>query len=204
MEALRVQGVLCVNYLDDFFIFGKSYNECQMNTAMTVELLNSLGFLINVKKCNLEPSQKQRFLGFIFNSNNMSIELPMEKKLKIKKYTQYFLNIKSCKIRLLAEFIGVLIAACPAIKYGWLYTKNLERLKFIALKENSGDYEAIMELPEGILPELNWWNANIMSSKNNLKQDFFNLEIYTDASLSGWGACTSTESTHGWWSEKDK
>ncbi|CAH1997732.1 unnamed protein product [Acanthoscelides obtectus] len=34
----------------------------------------------------------------------------------------------TCSIRELAQFIGTLTAACPAVKYGWLYTKRLEQL----------------------------------------------------------------------------
>lgn len=61
-----------------------------------------------------------------------------------------------------------------------------------------------MSFPESILPDLMWWRHNITKALNDIKTDNYNLEIYTDASLSGSGACCRDESTHGWWKESDR
>ena len=42
-----------------------------------------------------------------------------------------------CKIRECAKFVGTLIAACPAIKYSFLYTKLFEKAKFSALSNSN-------------------------------------------------------------------
>ncbi|KAJ8976566.1 hypothetical protein NQ317_016360 [Molorchus minor] len=46
--------------------------------------------------------------------------------------------------------------------------------------------------------------CNIRLATNNLHRDHFDLEISTDASLSGWGAYCQGESVSGWWSVEDK
>ncbi|KAJ8913813.1 hypothetical protein NQ315_002719 [Exocentrus adspersus] len=199
-ESLRVQGISCISYLDDFLILGKTETECLQNTRTTLNLLQSLGILINTEKSCLQPSRRQKFLGFIFDSHNMTLELPRDKELKIKKSLNIFLTKKSSKIRTFAKFIGVLLSACPAVKYGWF----IEREKFKALTLSNMNYDAPMKLSSTILPDLLWWNNIIMNCKNDIKHDSFQMEIYTDSSLSGWGACTTTESTRGWWSEQDK
>lgn len=47
---LRKKGVKVVIYLDDFLIFGETYDNCLKDTELTISLLTSLGFLISWKK----------------------------------------------------------------------------------------------------------------------------------------------------------
>lgn len=58
MQKLRSKGVVCVNYLDDFYILGDSADECSRNVHLPVELLVALGFIINEEKSVLSPSTK--------------------------------------------------------------------------------------------------------------------------------------------------
>ena len=204
VSALRSSGVLCVNYLDDFMILSDSFTECTRQTTRTVNLLNSLGFIINREKSNLHPNTYCRYLGFCFNSLSLKLELPVVKKHNIRKWALYFQNKPGCKIRLFAKFIGILVAACPAVEYGWLYTKSFERHKFLALLANNGKYEATMVLPQSLNEDLLWWERNISSASNSLEQGSFAVEIFTDASLTGWGVYCNKEKTHGYWSAADR
>lgn len=201
---LRQNNILCVNYLDDFLILGESYEQCLRNTRFVVNLLESLGFIINREKSCFIPSNRQTFLGFIFDSTVMQMMLPTEKKVNILKQANHFRQKHFCKIREFASFIGTLVSACPAVKYGWLYIKALEREKFMALIQNSGNFDEIMVVPHYLHEDLLWWEQNILKSVNDIRTDVFAKEIFTDASLTGWGACCDLEKTHGFWSELDK
>lgn len=86
---MRENGILCVNYLDDFLILGHSKEECRNSVCFTTSLLESLGFIINYEKSCILPSVKQKFLGFIFDSIKMSIQITEDKKQK----TLHMLNI---------------------------------------------------------------------------------------------------------------
>ena len=44
-----------------------------------------------------------------------------------------------------------------------------------------------MTLSSSLKPDLYWRVANIMSTTNLIKQEIYELEMYLDASLSGWG-----------------
>lgn len=201
IKELRLKGITCVNYLDDFLIFGDTMADCKHKTEITVRILESLGFIINQEKSVLTPSQTCKFLGFIFHTDSLQIELPVEKKNKIIDHIKYFQKEKSFKIRQFAKFIGILVSACPALKYGWLYTKAFEREKIQALKQNNMNYNAKMTNP--FHSDLGWW-LNNTNSKNDIKKDCFQLEIYTDSSLTGWGAHCNKEKTHGWWTLDEK
>ncbi|KAJ8978475.1 hypothetical protein NQ317_006752 [Molorchus minor] len=69
---------------------------------------------------------------------------------------------------------------------------------------HGGDYSAFMPISDTVKTDLIWWSQNIRLATNNLHRDHFDLEISTDASLSGWGAYCQGESVSGWWSVEDK
>ena len=81
---LRKMGHLSVIYVDDSYLQGETLLQCQNNVSETVVLLQSLGFTVHPEKSVLEPKQKIVFLGFIIDSQNMTIRLTLAKKEKIR------------------------------------------------------------------------------------------------------------------------
>jgi len=173
------------------------------SVKITVHLLESLGFIINKSKSNLIPSQICTFLGFSFNSRNMTLELTQDKKTSIAAFISKIKSLKLCKIRYFSKFIGTLVSACPAVKYGRAHTKSFERARYLALIVSRQNYDKVFKIPGEIKKDLDWWSNNILNSKNEIKQDSFSLEIYCDASSTGWGAYSQGETTSGWWSKAD-
>lgn len=203
IKLLRSAGLLSTVYLDDFLLLGSSFDQCVLNVNTTKKLLTSLGFIINEEKSNLNPTTSCKFLGVIINSINLTIYLPSEKKARIKSEIQHFLKLKRCKIRLFARLVGLLVSACPAVEYGWAYTKQLERCKYLNLKDND-NYDFYMNIPDYIIPDLTWWLNNIDNSLNRIKNYEYCIEIFSDASTTGWGAACNGESTGGQWSITEK
>lgn len=202
LQWLRSRGWISVNYLDDFLCIGQSYDECVNNINKTQNFLQYLGFVINFNKSQVTPKTECKFLGFIFNTIDMTIFLPDEKKNRILDKTIEFLKLSKCSIRYFAEFIGLLTSACPAVSYGWIYTKLFEREKFLALG-NSYNYNKIMTLSNSLKQDLHWWRNNIKNSLCPIRNNDYCLEIYSDASTTGWGIACGSESSHGHWTESE-
>lgn len=203
INYLRSMGYRSVIYLDDILCIGDTYKECLENVENTLKLLKCLGFIVNNEKSKLEPQQSCKFLGFIFNTVDMSLNLPDDKRRGILRLVEKFSTLPKCSIRDVSRLIGVLTAACPAVQYGWLYTKSLERQKFLALQKY-GDFEAKFRLSEVILPDLHWWQVNIFSTRKYLRADNnYSLEIFTDASRTGWGAVCNENRANGQWKENE-
>nr|CAH7767181.1 unnamed protein product [Callosobruchus chinensis] len=70
--------------------------------------------------------------------------------------------------------------------------------------QNDSNYEAIMPSPQDCTEDFLWWEKKISDSCNDTKTGKYSLEVYTESSLTYWGACSSWESTHGFWPELDK
>ncbi|XP_048486562.1 uncharacterized protein LOC119691092 isoform X1 [Plutella xylostella] len=203
MSYLRNQGFLSVNYLDDILCIGNTYIECAQNVNETIKLLQCLGFVINFEKSVLQPQKVCKFLGFVFNTQDLTLSLPDDKSRNIFSLVQTYMKLPSCSIRDFARLIGILVAACPAVKYGWVYTKILERQKYLMLK-NYQNYETKVKIPAIVLDDLKWWSDNIFSAKNHMRNSDYKLEIYSDASRTGWGAVCKDQKIHGSWKASEQ
>ncbi|KAJ8913785.1 hypothetical protein NQ315_002691 [Exocentrus adspersus] len=64
----------------------------------------------------------------------------------------------------------------------------------------SGNYDKVMPVPASLDQHITWW-LNILNGHPKLffKQTDFVIEIFTDASPTGWGAFAKGEKTHGFW-----
>ncbi|KAJ8916439.1 hypothetical protein NQ315_014652, partial [Exocentrus adspersus] len=184
LKSLRKEGLKIVVYVDDWLIIG--------NTASYRE--------INTEKSQLEPRQTAKFLGFVYDTRDLTLSLPDDKKREITKLISHFQNTNHSKIRDFAKFVGKLIAACPAVKYGWAHVKLFEREKYLALKANNGNYEHTLTFSPQLEPEFKWWLSHVLHSKNSFKSKVYEKEIFSDASTTGWGAYCDNKKAHGFWS----
>ena len=125
------------------------------NIKATVDLLLKLGFIVHEKKSVLKPTQKIEFLGFIIDSNSMSIEINREKAEHILLKIRKFLQNPSPKIRKLASVVGSVISIFPAISLGKLHYRALQKEKISLLKRKCGNYEAkILSLNKHAIEDL--------------------------------------------------
>lgn len=60
-----------------------------------------------------------------------------------------------------------------------------------------------MRLSSNLKQDFDWWEANITNTVNPIRQKDYALEIFSDASLTGWGAACNNEVTYGAWSEAE-
>ncbi|CAL8071331.1 unnamed protein product [Orchesella dallaii] len=203
LSYLRKLGVICVIYIDDIWIMGHSIQECTKHVQLTVETLERLGFVINSVKSNLVPSHIVRYLGFVLDSSTMTIKLPSDKARKLQEMCSSIIKVPKMQIQTLSEFLGTVISVCPAVPYGILHTKLLEREKFLALKKYEGNYSGKLTLPSECLLEIQWWKQQVHNAEKAISRDSFDLTIFSDASTTGWGASSNSVSTGGAWTNEE-
>lgn len=204
MYHLRSKGFISTIFLDDIWCCGRFYSECHNNVQETIKILTNLGFLINYEKSSLIPDTCVKFLGFLFNSKEKTISLPQQKRNMIKSTLEKFNNLKFCKIRELAQLTGLLVSACPAVEYGFVYTKELERQKYIYLNKNNNNYESTIPVSEKLKPDFQWWLSHIDNSISKIKCGNYAVEIFSDSSRTGWGSSCGDERAAGLWNEAER
>ncbi|XP_024871715.1 uncharacterized protein LOC112454508, partial [Temnothorax curvispinosus] len=76
--------------------------------------------------------------------------------------------------------------------------------KYLALLESERNYDAKMSLSAILNRDFDWWESRISDAFNPIRQQEYALEIFSDTSLTGWGAACNGETTYGAWDELER
>ena len=98
-SLLRQLVIHLIIYLDNILIMAVSKDLLLFHAGATLNLLESLGFIIKYPKSHLVPLRQLEFLGHLVDSENLSLNLPGEKLQKIRKKCRSLLDSQSISIR---------------------------------------------------------------------------------------------------------
>ena len=199
ISHLRAQGIKLSSYLDDIIIVAPDPNSLKAHLDVTIDLLLNLGFFINYEKSILSPSQTLNHLGYLWNSCDLNISIPVDKILKIRKYAHFILNNQT-SIRNISSFLGTVVSMGIGFPLSPLYYRALQ-LCFLKHRENSHSWDDPFFPDENSIENLTWW-ANCPSplTPASMKSFAYSITLSTDASLAGWGAHLSNGlSSSGEW-----
>ena len=153
---MRRKGVRLVLYLDDILVMAQTREGLKEHRSQIASVLQSLGFTLNQQKCVWEPTRRIEFLGFIVDSETQMISLPRDKISKIRKECKSISGKDRVTGRQLAQIIGLLSSAIPAILPAPLHYRALQRLRCQALQQSQGDYESTIHLSTEAQRDLHW------------------------------------------------
>ena len=204
LAHLRSLGIVVLCYIDDCIFVAESPDVLSQHVQYAIRLFDDLGLTVHPAKSILDPSQVIEFLGFKINSKNMTVSLTSKKQDKIRNMAIELLNSRKVTIRDLASFIGNLVATQPAVPLAPLRYKYIEIAKNKLLNANNGVYDAKVSLASKERFHIAWWADNVHKQYKSLRNLQPQLELFTDASLLGWGATLGNQKTGGEWSFLDK
>ena len=156
ISHLRLPGLRIIIFLDDILLVASSKQKCLDQLQFLRQLITDLGFIVNDKKSQLEPSTKLTFLGFIIDSLDMKLYLPQDKIHKTVSACSSLISTASPTIGQVAQVTGLLVSAFPAVPYLRLYYRSIESCKSRCLSEHNGDYDHHISLSSDALADLNW------------------------------------------------
>ena len=198
---LRSLGYIITGYIDDSLLIQQSKEKAEQAAKVSAAFLEQLGFSIHTEKSVFEATQVIEYLGFTINSIEMKVLLPLTKRLEIKEVCHNLLAQRRHTIRSVAATIGKIVATFPAVQYGPLHYRALERDKIGALKHNNGHFDRHMYISDEAREDLQWWINNIDSSYSVIYRGKPDLQITTDASGLGWGATDGSSEIGGRWND---
>jgi len=203
MAYLRFQGLRTVIYLDDILVLAENRDTLIQQVHYTVQLLEHLGFTINLSKSSLEPTQRIVYLGLLINSEAMKLCLPEEKVQQITNNCTQTLSKDTVTAQLLASVIGRLSATRLAVLSAPLHLRHLQ-IPANSHSESLGLLQVITET-EPRLPG----RTNVVDSQaSQLEQTGYLYPParpdHTKPSLQGWGAVCNGTRMRGHWSVQEK
>lgn len=203
LAHLRKLGMIVSCYIDDCIFIASSPEELLCNVNYAMQFFDSLGLTIHYKKSTLVPTQRVKFLGVILDSVNMTVTLPDETMKQIRCLGRSLLTKSMNTLQELSSFIGLAVFAGVAVPHAPVKYKYLEIVRNMALIESRGDYKAKIILDAHSRDLLCWWVDNITSQTKSIITSPPDLEIRTDASLTGWGAKLGSMVTGGHWDVRE-
>lgn len=77
-------------------------------------------------------------------------------------------------------------------------------MKRNSLLISQNDPNQLTSLSSGAIRELEWWDSQILTVKNKIRSSCFDLEIFSDASTTGWGAICEGQEAKGFWDNRER
>lgn len=131
----------------------------------------------------------------------MTATLPFRRKERIKQQGE--LLLRQITLQDLTPFIGLTVASAPAVQLAPLGYKYLEILRNRELARSHGNYNVVVVLDDHAKTLIHWWIHNIDSQFSSLHSGSPQLELHTDASLTGWGAAFGGSKTGRHWAQAE-
>ena len=198
------RGLRVHQYLDDWLIRSQSQEEAQVNTQAVVDLTQSLGWIINQEKSELNPTQVFSFVGYEYHLDSALVKPTQERWLKLQ---DLILRLKLKHVltaRCLMSLIGLLASMEKMVPEGRLHMRPFQ----FHLKEHwryPQSLDSLLPWTEAIAAHLDWWqNPSNMMKGADLHPKDHSIQLFTDASNEGWGAHLDQNSTKGLWSDREK
>ena len=89
-------------------------------------ILEWLGFVVNDEKPVEIPTQQLEFLGFMLDSNLMTLSLTEKKRASISKICSGLLSAKRVSARELASVLGLMSWSSSAVAYAQAHYRNIQ------------------------------------------------------------------------------
>ena len=120
-------GIPTLMYLDDWLFHASSMDQVAANVSVARGVLADMGFIVNLSKSTITPSQKLSWLGIEWDTTQASLTLAPDNALRTLRTLRraYFSNTFSR--RQWESVLGCLNFAAPALPLGRLRHRRLTR-----------------------------------------------------------------------------
>ncbi|XP_071080626.1 uncharacterized protein [Haliotis cracherodii] len=196
-QVARSKGRLCQPYLNDWLLRALSHHMSQMATQEVLDILITLGWIVNLKKSDLTPVQNLTFLGANFNTERGIVSLTRDRFAKVRSVTLQFLISNRHTARTWPQLLDNMVATVDVVWRAHLRMRPIQQA-LCQLWANSEDLETMLETPTWLITHLQWWTEDGNLSRGlPLDTPVPSLTVQTDASLSGWGGVLNDHTASG-------
>ncbi|XP_063897312.1 uncharacterized protein LOC135118658 [Helicoverpa armigera] len=180
-EILRNRGIRLLVYLDDFLLACQDRSKLMAQVAETLAVLESLGWHVNYQKSVTEPTHRLEYLGLVWDTQYLTIALPIRKVEGIKASLTKLLKRDNCSLRELQSVLGKLNFANYAIPQGRLHCRKAQ----LFLRKFSRRNQK-RNLSSGVREDFRWWLEAVEGCPNPLLKKEVTHFLTTDAADAGW------------------
>ena len=187
-------------YLDDWLIRAKDRDTCFQDTQTLLALCQELGWVVNLRKSELDPKQVFNIVGYQYDLVQGVVSTTPERWEALNSKINSLLERTSCSVRELMSLIGLLTSTEKQVTSDRLHMRPIQwHLKIHWHIPES--LEKIIPIPQSLHPHLLWWlkEENVLSGQH-LHPVRHTVQIFTNTSNEGLGAHLGDYTARGIWS----
>ena len=202
---VQAHAVEMFQYLDDWLIRTRTIAEAARNTADICKLVVGLGWMLNKDKSELKPSQEVTFLGYRLKLKEGLVSPTQERWSKVQELVQPFIVNGRLPARAWQSLIGLLVATEKLVDMGMLHIRPLQFALAESWSMANDDQDVLVTITQEVRQCVIWWTVwdNVMKGVP-LSLGVPQFQIFTDASMIGWGGHLDNIEVKGVWTEEER
>ena len=122
----QARGVRIHQYLDDWLLRAQCRETCLQHTQILLALCQQLGWVVNIKKSDLEPQQIFNFGGYRFDLVSGQVLPTQDRWIALQEKLNFIKNRSSCTVRQFMSLIGLLTATENQVLSGRLHMRPIQ------------------------------------------------------------------------------
>ncbi|MEL7079526.1 MAG: reverse transcriptase domain-containing protein [Cyanobacteria bacterium J06582_2] len=201
---LRLSNVRVLMYLDDWLVLNQSKEKLLRDVSLILQLAQELGFLVNLSKSALVPSQTAVYLGMELDSRRFWVS---PKQKRVDSFLSRLAVFRSCvspPAVLWQQVLGHMTSLEQFVPGARLRMRLLQ----FHLRSNwdmvSSPETTLIAVPQGAVEDLVWWSDPTRLCRGvPIWRDLTPLSLFSDASTQGWGATLGHRQVSGLWSQEE-
>ena len=199
------RGIRLLRYLDDWLVLSSSEKKAKQSIRELLSLCHTLGIVINEKKSDLVPSQSAKYLGMTIDTGAGKVFPSLARVEKFLAVAERFYSMQSPPAQLWQVILGHLASLERLVPHGRLRMRSLQWHLKTQWSPESDPPSLPVALPEEARRDLSWWMVkDHLLTGVRFGAPAPDLHLYSDASLSGWGAHLLDQNVSGVWSDQEK
>ena len=198
---LRRQGVQIHFYLDDWLITSQSLVMAHRHTDLVLRTLARLGFIVNLKKSHLQPTQSPIFLGARLDL--LGRVYPSQERIcNLIECARIFNQAEYAPAAAWLKLLGLMASMVELVPWCRFRMRPIQLHLLYHYRPNLHPLSKPVPLSHIVHQELDWWEME----NNLLVGRVFpvpppQLVVTMDASKKGWGGHLKTFRVSGVWSQ---
>lgn len=202
---LRRIGLNVFAYIDDWLVVSSTREDALRDVNVTLSLLEELGWVVNRKKSNLDPTQSLVYLGAKLDLAT-GVAFPTDERLHtLLQLAEEFMTARVAPAGTWLRLLGYMASMVDILDLCRLRMRPIQSHLLSVYRPKSDPLSKLVEVPDEMLPHLRWWTkAHNVGAGSPFQDHHPQTSISTDASLSGWGASWGDQVAHGSWSAEER
>ena len=172
---------------------------------MLVQLTQQLGWIINLEKSELEPKTDFTFLGYQFILQQGLVCPTEDRWKKIQEKILPFLSLTEMTAKKWMSLVGTLAATEKMVKLGMLRMRPIQMGLLNVWNPFSGNPDEKIQVTQNVRHAMRWWlNRDNVMAGVPLRLSQVEHQVFTDASVDGWGGHWENQTIQGLWKPIEK